>query len=111
MSDLGDMLTPPTGGSGLLALLEERIGGLLSRYRELQKTAEELRSRLESAEAHTGALQARCDQSDDLRAELGARVGRLITKVSEIEGDAAAGLDEGAGNGAPRAVRRGGATT
>ncbi len=90
MSDVGEMLHhaahPPVD---LISLLEERIHGLVERYRGAQKGTDELRSRLESAETEMGLLQARVEEADRLRQELRQRVQSLIEQVRRLESAAA----------------------
>ncbi|MBW2279663.1 MAG: hypothetical protein JRG82_02885 [Deltaproteobacteria bacterium] len=88
-SDVGNMLhrvaPPESRPIDLIGLLEERIHGLVDRYRGAQKGAEELRTRLDSAEADLGLLQARVEESDRLREELRGRVQSLIDQVRRLE--------------------------
>ncbi len=81
----------------LVALLEERVGGLVDRYRGAQKGAEELRSRLDAAEAEISALHARVEEADRLRAALRERVESMIDQVRRLEATAPAADDEAAG--------------
>jgi predicted nuclease with TOPRIM domain len=101
MSDAGNLL-PRAAGNGnrggheraqdgdLVGLLEERVTGLVDRYRGSQKGAEELRSRLDAAEAEIGALHARLEETERLRGELRDRVVLLIDQVRRLETDSVA---------------------
>ncbi len=79
----GDRLPRP-GTGDLIGVLEERVTGLVDRYRGSQKGAEELRSRLDAAEAELGALHARLEETERLRGELRDRVVLLIDQVRRI---------------------------
>lgn len=95
----GDALAQPRGARSvnLVGLLEERVGGLVDRYRGAQKGAEELRSRLDAAEAEISALHARVEEADRLRAALRERVESMIEQVRRLEATAPAADDEAAG--------------
>ena len=95
----GDALAPRRGARSvnLVGLLEERVGGLVDRYRGAQKGAEELRSRLDAAEAEISALHARVEEADGLRAALRERVESMIDQVRRLEATAPAADDEAAG--------------
>jgi predicted nuclease with TOPRIM domain len=86
-----------TQSVNLVGLLEERVGGLVDRYRGAQKGAEELRSRLDAAEAEIGALHARIEEADRLRAALRERVESMIDQVRRLEAAAPAADEEAAG--------------
>ena len=90
MSDVGSAETlghPSTPGRSvnLVGLLEERVGGLVDRYRGAQKSADELRSRLDAAEAEISTLHARVEDADRLRGALRERVQVLIEQVCKLE--------------------------
>ena len=89
----GDRLPRPGGTGDLIGVLEERVTGLVDRYRGSQKGAEELRSRLDAAEAELGALHARLEETERLRGELRDRVVLLIDQVRRIEDSAAESED------------------
>ncbi len=79
----------PAPGAGLIDVLEERVGGLVDRYRGAQKSSDELRLRLDAAEAEISALHARVEESDRLRGALRERIQLLIEQVRRLEGSAA----------------------
>jgi len=90
MSNVGSAETlghPSTPGRSvnLVGVLEERVGGLVDRYRGAQKSADELRSRLDAAEAEISALHARVEEADRLRGALRERVQVLIEQVCKLE--------------------------
>jgi len=79
---------------GLVDLLEERVSGLVDRYRGAQKGAEELRSRLDAAEAEISELHVRVEEAERLRGTLRDRVLQLIEQVRRLEQVAAAGEED-----------------
>jgi len=89
VSDVGELLhraaPPESRPVDLVTLLEERIHGLVDRFRDAQKGADELRSRLESAETEMGLLQSRVEEADRLREGLRVRVQSLIEQVRRLE--------------------------
>lgn len=86
-----------TQSVNLVGLLEERVGGLVDRYRGAQKGAEELRSRLDAAEAEISGLHARIEEADRLRAALRERVESMIDQVRRLEAASPAADEEAAG--------------
>lgn len=88
----GEADLPPRGpaaNGSLMSVLEERVGGLVDRYRGAQKSADELRSRLDAAEAELSALHARVEEAERLRGALRERVQSLIDQVERLEAAAA----------------------
>ena len=91
MSNVGETLqsTDLTSRSGngaeLIAILEERVGSLVERHREALKTIDELRQRLDQAEARLKGLETDAQSHEDSRQVLYQRVTRLIDRVRELE--------------------------
>jgi predicted nuclease with TOPRIM domain len=81
----------------LVGVLEERVTGLVDRYRGVQKGAEELRSRLDAAEADISALHARIEEADNLRGALRERIQLLIDQVRRLEEAAGAAVRDAGG--------------
>lgn len=109
MSDVGsaanrevtasDAESPTRGGPrpvSLVDLLEERVSGLVDRYRGAQKSADELRSRLDAAEAELSALHTRVEEADRLRGALRERVQLLVEQVRRLEESAPLDPEAGA---------------
>jgi chromosome segregation ATPase len=65
--------------------LEERVVCLVERYREAQKSLEELDRRLRAAEAHASRLECELAERDLLRDDLRARLDRVIGWVQALE--------------------------
>lgn len=94
MSEVVGAFEPTDGSSSavassasgsLLAILEQRIEGLVERFRGARKTIEELQSALEEREVQISELAGNAREMDKLKADLRKRVTGLIAQVNELE--------------------------